>query len=223
MVSDLHMPMHNHQAFRFIDNVKKDFDIPDSNCYCVGDELDQYNFGRWPKDPNARHTASQEIECAIDAIKKLEKILPELKICESNHVSRIAARAMDAMLPSEVIRGVHEIFHYPKNWQTEERWVIVGSKAEFVVQHGTGFSGKDGHLKAMQANGGLSTVIGHIHSNAGVNYVKSALMEVWAMNVGALYDPASYAFKYGKDHAYKGTLGCGVVLNGGKMAMWLPL
>ena len=222
IISDLHMPMQNHHGFRFLKNVKKDFDIPDSNCFCVGDETDQYNFGRWPKDPNARHTAAQEIECAVAAAKELAKIFPELKICESNHGSRIAARAMDAMLPSEVLKGIKEVFKYPDGWQIEQNYVVMGNKGEFCVMHGTGYSGAMGHVKAMWHNG-ISTAIGHIHGHAGVNYVKTNMQEMWAMNVGALYDPESYAFKYGKDHAQKGTIGCGVVLDGGKMAMWLPL
>jgi hypothetical protein len=222
VISDLHMPMQNHHAFRFLKQVKADFDIPDSNCYCVGDETDQYNFGRWPRDPNARHTAIQEIECAIAAKEKLEEVFPELKICESNHGSRIMARAVDANLPTDVIRSIKEIFKYSSNWEIQDNFIVMATKAPFCVQHGQPYSGQNGHIKAMWHNG-ISTAIGHIHSYAGVNYVKTKHQEMWAMNVGALYDPESYAFKYGKDNAMKGTLGCGVVLDGGKMAMWLPL
>lgn len=222
IISDLHMPMQNHQAFRFIKNVIADFDIPRSNIYCVGDELDQYNFGRWPKDPDARHTAAQEIECARAAVKELAKICPEMKICESNHGSRIAARAMDAMLPSQVIKGIREIFQYPDGWQIEQRYIVMANKAEFCVMHGTGYSGAMGHIKAMWHNG-MSTAIGHIHSHAGINFVKTNIQELWAMNVGAGYDPESYGFKYGKDHAQKGTLGVGIVTDGGRLPIWAKL
>ena len=222
IISDLHMPMQNAQAFRFLKQVAKDFEIPRSNVYCVGDETDQYNFGRWPKDPDALHTGKTELNEARHAIKELAKIFPEMKICESNHGSRIAARAMEAMLPSEVIRSIKEVFHYPDGWEIQDKFVVCANKAEFVVMHGTGRSGQNGHIKAMMDNG-LSTAIGHIHSYAGVNYMKTDMQEMWAMNVGALYDPEAYAFKYGKDHARKGTLGCGVVTDGGRMAIWLPL
>jgi hypothetical protein len=224
IISDLHMPMHNSQAFYFLKNVAKDFDIPRCNVYCVGDELDQYNFSRWPKDPNARHTAIQEIECARDAVKSLAKIFPEMKICESNHGSRIAQTAMGAQLPSDVLKSIEEIFHYPEGWEIQDKFVVCANKAEFVVMHGDveGWSGATGHIKAAMDNG-LSTCIGHIHSHAGVNYIRKPMQEMWAMNVGALYDPKSYAFKYGAKHARKGTLGCGVVTDGGRMAIWLPL
>jgi hypothetical protein len=222
IISDVHLPYHNSQALRFCKQVKKDFDIPDSNIYCVGDLEDQYGFTHWPKTPEAKHTVEQELEAVRVEIRKWELAFPEMKICTSNHGSRIVKKAIAAELPSQIIKSVQEIFQYPKNWQIEEQYIVCATKKEFAVEHGEGFSGRNGHIEAALLNG-ISTAIGHLHSHAGVNHIKTRHQELWALNVGCLIDPVSFAFAYGKNSKFKPCIGTGVVLDGGRNPIWLPM
>lgn len=222
ILPDLHIPFEHEHALRFCKEVRKDFAIPFENVHCLGDETDQYNFGRWPKDPDRKHTANQEIEAVREKIRKWGAAFPLLDICESNHGTRIGARAFDADLPSQVIRSMEEIFEYPKDWKILPHIIVDAGKTKFRLQHGDGYSGPMGHRQAAIDNG-MSTIIGHLHSNAGVSWFRSAGQEIWAVNSGCLIDIEAYAFRYGKHHRMKATVGVTVVLDGGRFPIWIPL
>lgn len=109
-------------------------------------------------------------------------------------------------LPSRVFRPFREIWDLPKGWIDD--WEFVIDNVKYV--HGTGYSGKTGHIQAAVDNR-MSCVIGHIHSACGVNYVANNIDMIFGMNVGCLIDRKAYAFAYGKDFRNKPILACGVV------------
>ena len=88
--------------------------------------------------------------------------------------------------------------------------------------HGTGSSGQSGARTRAIANR-QSTVIGHSHSFGGVAYMASRNDIIFGMNVGCGIDVDHMAFSYGKNFPKKPTLGCGVVLDGGKTAIFVPM
>lgn len=145
-----------------------------------------------------------------------------MKMLTSNHGTRIESRALEAEIPSQFLKAHGEIFKYPKGWQLAEEYVVFGSRHEFCLQHGDGFSGAQGHIKAAMANG-MSTAIGHLHCFAGVTHIKTRHQEIWAANAGCLIDPSAYAFQYGKHHVNKPTIGALVILDGGRWPVWVPL
>lgn len=222
IIPDLHAPFGHQRALEFCKSLQDEFKISKSNIICLGDFEDQYNFGKWPKSPDRKHTIIQEIEHTKDEIKKWAKAFPNMRMCTSNHGSRIAKRAFDAELPSQLLRNYEEIFAYPKGWELRENFIICASKHEFVAQHGEGFSGARGHIDAALANG-LSTVIGHLHSFAGVSHIKTQHQELWAVNSGCLIDQESYAFEYSKHSKFKATIGATVILDGGRWPVFVPL
>lgn len=222
IISDAHLPFEHHRALKFCKELKADFNIPSENIYNVGDFDDQIWASNYDKNPNGDYTANQEIKIVQDKIKEWASIFPKMKMCKSNHTSRYYKRAFEAELPSQILRNIEEILQYPKGWVTQETFTIIASHMPFVIQHGEGFSGAMGHREAAILNG-VSTVIGHLHSNAGVNFIRTAQQEIWGMNVGCLVDNASYAFEYGRHSKFKPTVGCGVVLDGGKIPMFIPL
>jgi len=64
-------------------------------------------------------------------------------------------------------------------------------------------------------SGYYSTVFGHFHSFAGIQYLSSTEMGThFGMNVGCLIDQTQYAFKYGAKLKQRPVLGCGVVVKG---------
>ena len=68
----------------------------------------------------------------------------------------------------------------------------------------------------------IHTVIGHVHSSAGVQYLASKRDLIFGMNVGCGIDIKSYAMAYGKNFANRPVLGCGVV-QGGQDASFVPM
>ena len=210
-ISDVHEPYAHKRALKFCKSLKEDFEIPDSNCYSVGDLVDLYGFSRWPKSPDAKHTINQELDLARERLRKWADVFPELKICESNHDQRIIRKAIGADLPSQVIRSFEDIFEIPKEWQIKKNFTIFANKWEGLLTHG-----EEPFADALAAalSYGINVIEGHKHSKAGVGYAKTLMQEVWGMDVGCLVDNESFAFDYGDKSKRKPIIGCGIVLNG---------
>lgn len=214
-IGDIHLPFEHPRALQFCKSLQKDFDIPHENIYSVGDVLDLYHFSRWPKSPEAKVTVSQELDLCREKIRKWAKAFPELKIAESNHDSRIMKKAIDADLPSQVIKSLHDIFEMPNSWQIKDQYVICGP--DILVCHGEEYTDA---LQAAIAYG-LNVVQGHHHSKFGVQYRASKMQQLWGAATGWLGDWESFAFAYGLKSKHKMILGSIVVVNG--IAFPVPL
>jgi metallophosphoesterase superfamily enzyme len=210
LISDVHLPYEYEHALRFCKELKKDFDVPHSNVYSVGDIADLYGFSRWPKSPDAKHTINQELELLREKIRKWGAVFPEMKIAHSNHDMRVMRKAISADLPSQVIRSVEEIMEFPKGWELREQFVVMANKCEFLVTHGEEYPEA---LDAAMAYG-VNVVQGHHHGKAGVRYRCTKLQQLWGLSVGCLVDKESFAFQYGAYSKQKPIIGCGLILNG---------
>lgn len=220
VISDLQIPFEAEKALDFCLQIKRDFKINDKNVLCVGDEVDQYFGSLYAKDPDARHTATSEINDTIKVVREWGKAFPDMLIAESNHGQRWAKKAAAAEIPSIMMRKYQEIIQAPPGWKWRRSWLIDASKQKFLLTHGMGYSGMYAH-RQMALNNGISTVHGHL-THAGISHIKTEHQEIWGMCVAALIDVEAYAFHYGKDHKFKPSLGAGVVLDGGRTPIWLP-
>lgn len=221
-ISDAHEKFAHPKALAFCVSLMDEFSIPQENVYGAGDMEDNHNFGRWLLSPDRPDSGIQEVFDTRKKIKLWGEAFPLLKQCESNHMARIAKKAFEASIPSIFLKEYKEIFEYPPGWQMQEEYVVFASKHEFCLQHGDGFSGSQGHIKAAMANG-MSTAIGHLHCFAGVTHINTRHQRIWAANAGCLIDSKAYAFEYGKHHVNKPTIGTLVILDGGRWPIWVPL
>lgn len=222
VISDLQIPFEHPKALPFCAFLKKHYKIPDENVLCVGDELDQYFGSSFNKDPDSLHTPNSELQESIDKLKKWYSYFPEMKLATSNHGLRWAKRASEASIPSQMLRRYQELILAPPRWQWRDSWVFTDFKRPFRMVHGVGYSGMNGHRTAA-VDAGMSTIIGHLHSHAGISYIKTERSNIWGFNSGCLIDPEAYAFSYGKDSRFKPCLGAGVIAGGGSMPLWIPL
>ncbi len=230
-ISDLQQPFTHQKALEFCAYVKRHYGIPDDNVYCVGDETDQYWASQWDKDPDARHTANQEITETIENMKPWYAVFPKLKIATSNHGTRWQRKVFAAEIPSVLMRKYEAVLGCPDSWIWKKRWIIP-TKNPIMMEHGDRFGGATPHIKAAEANA-MSTVIGHHHSKAGVEHLQTrgamdgcedeAGFKVWGMVTGCLIDFESYAFHYAREAKHKPQLGVGLVFNEGRLPIWLPL
>ncbi len=200
---DIHFPAHHPDTFEFLKHIKKTYQ-PNA-IVCLGDEIDAAALGDWDKDPD-QPGAGDELTKAIDYLKELYKIFPNVKVCTSNHTSRIYRRAHKAGMPKRLMRSYNEILEAPKGWVWEDRWEIDG----VIYEHGEGFSGQQGALKAAVQNM-QATVIGHLHSYAGIQYYANAKHLIWGFNAGCLIDRHHAAFNYGKHIKAKPIIGVGII------------
>lgn len=222
IVSDLQIPFEASGALEFCRSLKEQYKIPDENCLCVGDEVDQYFGSMYLHDPDATHTPSSEIYLSIKRMREWYKAFPKMKVCESNHGQRWAKKASAAGIPSIMMRLYQEVLQAPSGWMWARKWQVNASAQPFMVMHGMGYSGQSA-FRQMAVNNGMSTVHGHLHANAGIAYVKTEGADLWGMNCGSLIDVNAYAFHYAKDHKFKPFVGTGLVLEGGRLPVLIPL
>ena len=226
LISDLQIPYEAPKALEFVKYVQKHFKIPHENVYCVGDEIDNLHGSLYPKDPNVEFSPRGEIRQAKEKLKQWASEFPRLKIAISNHEQRWLKKATASEIPSEIIRSTREIFELPETWHWQDRW-LVRAKHPFIVLHGVEFGGKTPYRQACELLG-HSVAFGHLHSSAGISYVNTSSSKqpggyrVWGFNTGSLIDIDADAFRYGRHNKYKPNLGIGVVLDDGKMPVWVP-
>ena len=219
--SDLQAVYHNKKALEFCVYLKRHYKIPDDHIINIGDELDLTHGGMYPKSPESEHTPNGEIKAAQLWVKEWASYFPKMMVCISNHGLRWARKATAAEIPAQCLRAYQDIFNIPRGWVYKEEWNI-NTKHPFRAIHGMGYSGQNGHRMAA-LDSGKSTVIGHLHSHAGIVYLKTQNQDLWAMNSGCMIDSESYAFSYGKYNRFKPCLGTSIVFNDGKLPIWVPL
>lgn len=220
-ISDLQMPFEHARALEFCIQVKKEFRIPKENVYCVGDETDQYYGGLYKKNPDAVHSPTTELQAAREKLQGWFAAFPEMKLATSNHGTRWLRKALDAEIPSELLRKYEEMLAAPKGWRWKKHW-LVPSSHPILVEHGDDYGGGTPHLAAAMSNG-ISTVIGHHHSLAGIEHIRTNGMNVWGMVTGSLIDFEAYAFDYARNARKKPLKGVGVAISGGACPLWIPL
>jgi len=222
LISDIQAPFHHPKTIEFLKYVARHYKIKNDNVYNCGDETDQFFGGMWKKSPEATHTPNSEIADSIRFLKKLYKLFPKMKLATSNHGTRWWRKALDAEIPSQLLRDYKEIIQAPPGWKWRKRWLVKASKKQFAVEHGDDWGGAHPHIKAAMHNG-MSTAIGHFHSIAGVRHMKTNGLDIWGMATGSLIDVEAYAFEYAKKTSLKQAIGCGVVLDGGRVPIFIPL
>lgn len=205
-IPDCHFPAHHPDTFAFLKAVKKKF--KPTQVVCLGDEIDAAGLGEWDKDPDSP-SAGDELKQAVLLLKKLYEIFPKVKVCVSNHTDRIYRKPLKSGIPKKLLKSYSEILEAPEGWVWAESWEIDG----VIYEHGEGFSGQQGALKAAQANM-APTVIGHLHSFAGIQYYANARHLIWGFNAGCLIDRLNPAFSYGKHIKSKPIIGVGIIENG---------
>lgn len=182
----------------------------------IGDEVDLCGVSQWEKDPDG-FSAGTEASLAQEDMKTWYKHFPNMKVCIGNHTARPFRQAKSNGVPKKFIKSYEEAWEAPRGWQWADSWEIDGVH----YTHGTGFSGANAAI-TIATRHRQNTVIGHIHSQAGIQYSASKIDLVWGMQVGGALDDSSYAAYYAKDQLKKSIIGCGVVLEG-KLPIFEPM
>lgn len=205
-ISDTQEPFGHIDAIPFLKWVKRKY-APDAVVH-VGDELDFHALGDWDHDPDG-YSAGDELEKGLERMKKYYDLFPNVMACTSNHTARPLRRAFKAGIPRAFLKDYHEFLQAPKGWSWADQWVLDG----VTYEHGEGFSGYMAALNCAQKNG-TPTVIGHVHSHAGILYSANEKQILYGFNTGCLIDRHKYAFRYGKNMKHKPILGVGIIDKG---------
>ena len=206
VIPDLHVPFHHQDAFKFLAAVKRKY--KPNEVINLGDLEDWHSISMHDHDPEGL-SAGDELKELRKQVKPLFKMFPKMKICTSNHGSLPFRRAFKFGLPSELIKSYREILQAPKGWVWADQWEVD----KIIFEHGDPFSGQQAAIKAAEQNM-QSTVIGHVHSFAGIQYSANSRHLIFGFNVGCLIDKDAYAFAYAKKIKRKPILGCGLIVDG---------
>lgn len=212
-VPDIHAPFEHRDAIKFLKAVKRKY--KPAHVVFQGDEIDAHSLGDYDHDPDGM-SAGDELEAAIQHLQPFYKLFPKAMVCTSNHTARPYRQAFKHGIPKAFLRSYAEFLRAPVGWKWADEWEVDG----VIYEHGEGFSGQQAAIKSALGNM-QSTVIGHIHSFAGIQFSANSKHLIFGFNTGCLIDRHKYAFAYGKKMKTKPILGCGIISNG--VPMFVPM
>ena len=206
VIADTHEPFSREGYLEFCRKIQEKYNC--GRVVHIGDEVDNCAVSQYSKDPDG-FSAGTEAAMALDGMQRWYEVFPEALVCIGNHSARMFRMAHEAGLPKRFLKSYEEIWNAPRGWKWSESWDIDGVH----YTHGTGTSGPNAAMKiALQRR--QSVVIGHIHSEATIQYNVSNVDRVFGMIVGSGVDDSAYAFNYAKDTIKKSVISCAVVLEG---------
>jgi|TARA_B100000519_G_C14211570_1_gene422904 predicted phosphodiesterase len=206
VISDLHIPYHHKDSFKFLEEVKKQFK-PDT-VINIGDLLDFHAISFHEHNPDLP-SIGDELSIAKAHIKELESIFPVVTEVHSNHSSLVYRRAIKYGMSAQFLRPYGE-FLGTKKWQWVDDMVLKlsnGKKVYFT-------HGKSADILKVSQTMGMSAVQGHYHTKFCISYWANPDDLYWGMNVGCLINQKSMAFSYAKNFNTRFVLGCGIIING---------
>jgi predicted phosphodiesterase len=215
VIPDMHIPAEREGFLDFLLGVRKDYKCDE--VFSVGDMFDFHGINFHEKETDYP-SFTDEVEIARKHIIPWKKAFRKMKICIGNHDLLIYRKAKAIGLPDSMIRAWNETFDLPSTWEWNTRFV----HNDVLFMHGTGFSGMCPHINACKQHR-MNVVMGHTHSVCGVEYTASERDLLWGMCVGSGIDDKKVVFNYGQDTQRKSIISCGVIVNGGKLPIVIPM
>lgn len=206
VIGDIHAPYHHKNTLKFLCWVRDKYECEET--WCVGDELDQYTCSRYTHDPDAM-SGGDEYKAAMKFWKEMYREFPSAYSVTSNHVERVAKKAVGAGIPSAYLKTVSEFMQAPSGWKWANHWDRAGIRLE----HGERAGGATG-LRNLVLSNMMNTVIGHQHNTPGTTYVSNGSDLLWGLNAGCLIDINSTGMAYGRLYRQKPVIGAGVIVDG---------
>ena len=203
VIGDLHEPFCLDKYLEFCVSKYEQFDC--TEVVFIGDIIDNH-YSSYHETSADGMGGADELELSIKRIARWYKEFPKATVIIGNHDRMIMRKAQTSAIPSKWIKSYKEVLEVP-GWDFVERYVKDG--VQFL--HGEGGTARSKCRADMQ-----NTVQGHLHTQAYCESYVGQNFRVFGMQVGCGIDHESYAMAYAK-YGKKPAIGCGVVLNNGKL------
>ena len=200
IIGDLHTPFDKEGYIDFLRTVKRRFRC-DKTVF-IGDILDNHYSSYHETDPDG-YGGGEELDTAIKRIKPYYRAFPNATVIIGNHDRMVMRKGQTSNIPKAWLKQYNEVLGTP-NWNWTDRLVI--DDVQYI--HGEGGTAR-GRCKVDL----MSTVQGHLHTQAYVEWVVGPTRRVFGMQVGTGIDFDQYAFAYAQ-RGKKPVVSCGVVLDG---------
>ena len=205
VIGDTHEPYTRKGYFQFCCDIAEKYKT--NHTIFIGDVVDLHSISFHDKEPELQGPAD-EIKTTKNSLTKWVAAFKKAKVCVGNHDARLCRLAASVGIPASVLKSYEDVWETP-GWKWD--WDFV--KDDVYYLHGTGCGGEHPAYNKMKSMG-LSTVMGHIHSAAGIKWVASPVKRTFGMDIGCGVDDQSMAFAYGKFANRRSILSCGVVIDG---------
>ena len=206
VIGDIHAPAYHEDTVAFLTAVKQKFQP--TRVILTGDEVNWESISFHTKHPDLPNP-KLELELSIESLKPFYKLFPKADILESNHGSLVFRKAIDAGLPSSVIKSYREIIQAPQGWNWHFDMKVETELGPIYFHHG-----KSSSIEKLSKSLGMSACQGHYHSKFYVSYWASPMGLFWDANAGAFADHKHLALEYAKNNLNKSIMGCIVIQNG---------
>lgn len=199
VIGDLHLPFTLDGYLEHCIKVYKKYNC--NTVVFIGDILDLH-FTSYHETSTEGYGATQEHDLSVEMLRKWYKAFPKAYVTIGNHDALIYRKAMSAGISKRWIQNYSQVLGTP-GWE----WVTDVVIDDVLYTHGT----TNAYTKAKQNL--MSTVQGHLHSQAGIQFYVGAKSRIFGFQVGCGVDMKSYAMEYGRNFP-KPVISCGVVIEG---------
>ncbi len=200
VIGDLHEPFN---LDGYLDFCKHQYAIYNCNkVIFIGDVIDNHYSSYHEADPDGIG-GGDELEMAIKKIAKWYEAFPDAHITIGNHDRIIMRKAFSSAIPKKWLKEYKDVLETPR-WVFTDRVVI--DNVQYI--HGEGGTARTKCIADM-----MSTVQGHLHTQAYTEWFVGQNFKIFGMQVGCGIDHDSYAMAYAK-RGKKPAIGCGVVIGG---------
>lgn len=206
VISDLHAPFEHPDTIKFLGALKVKYKF--DTVVCIGDEVDNHAISFHDSDPDLS-SAGDELKAAINHLRPIYKMFPNVTVIESNHGSLVYRKALANGLPKAVFKSYNEILEAPKGWKWEFDTKVSTSLGPVYFCHGK--SGAAGRLASQY---GMSCVQGHFHEKAQITYISTPEKLMFDAHTGCLADDKSMALGYNKVNAKRPIVSVLIIING---------
>lgn len=174
----------------------------------LGDLIDGYSWSRFHKAPDGP-SAQHEWDLVEEAVIRLHKLFPEMQIIEGNHDVRAMRKALEVMMPRQLLKELDQVFDCPKwVWHVNNEPLQIDGVAYI---HGDEISAPSMALKASKM--GQSVVTGHSHK-ASLAFINHFNKEMFGMECGAIVDEKAICFRYAAKSPMRTWVGYATVIDG---------
>ncbi len=200
VIGDTHCPFDLDTYVDFLKDTYKKYKC--NRVVHIGDELDNH-FSSYHESDADGLGGGDELELAIKRLNRYYKAFPECTVILGNHSRLVRRKALSGGIPKKWIKPYAEVLEVP-SWDFVDRIVIDG------VQY---IHGEAGTARRKCKDDMMSTVQGHLHTQAYVEWFVSPHSRIFGMQCGTGIDFESYAFAYAK-RGKQPAVSCGVILEG---------
>ena len=199
IIGDIHAPFTLAEYLEFCKDTYAAYNC--NQTIFIGDIIDNHYPSYHETSPNGMG-GGDELELAIEQIQMWYKAFPKADVTIGNHDRMIMRKAFSSAIPKEWIKSYNEVLGVDWNWVDR----VVYDNVQYI-------HGEAGTARTKCRADLMSTVQGHLHTQAYTEWYVGANFKVFGMQVGCGIDHDSYAMAYAK-RGKKPAIGCGVVIGG---------